>query len=152
MTNSNLDSGSSITYNKFFVECRSYFLYYNYAVVFAFLVPVLYLLIKTCTSKFKIKINYVCITIFTLCLGGRTVIQYIQYNSCHNQQEEITEKKAFDIIFGAMSSNRLMINSFNRIMTIVAYTFVMRSKELWDIIYFEKISEIYNMEFIFGDN
>jgi hypothetical protein len=67
-------------------------------------------------------------------------------------KDEITEKEAFNIVFGEMSWMRLTINSTNRIMTIVAYTFVFRSKELWDIIYYEKISEIYNMEFIFGDN
>jgi hypothetical protein len=75
MTSTNQDVSDQVIFNKFFVECRNHYLYYNYAVVFAFLVPVLYLVIKTLTSKVKIKINYVCISIFTLCLGTRTVIQ-----------------------------------------------------------------------------
>lgn len=64
----------------------------------------------------------------------------------------MSEAAAFAIIFGSMNWHSFIIDSTNRIMTITGFAFVIRSKELWDIIYFEKISEIYNMEFIFGDN
>ena len=47
---------------------------------------------------------------------------------------------------------KIIYDIVNKALTIASYMFIIRTKNLWDLMYFEKISEIYNLEFIFGDN
>ena len=97
--------------------------------------------------------NLISVSIYIIALTTILVTGAIEHSKQSDSIKEVSSQQAWTIYFNCFKgTNRQILNWSYLFLLILDYYFILQLKQFWDCMFFEKVSYMYNTNFVFGSN